>query len=174
MNILKLSTLLVIFSAFTFLPAPTLLEHKYKVGEAYEWNQVTTQNMKQSIPGMGENSTETKSESVMLIKFIELTKTGAKAEVTISGLKVDTKSPFVTFALDSEGDATQPFNKVLKAITSTTFVAYISKAGAVEKMEGLDKFQTNIAALTLEGNTQVAGNQVADHFTGEGAAKVEY
>lgn len=172
MNILKLSMLLVIFTAFTFLPAPTVLEHKYKVGDAYEWTQTTTQSMKQTIPGMGDNTTETKSESALLIKIIELTKTGAKAEVKLSRVKVDTKSPFATITLDSEGDATQPFNKVLKAITSTTFIAYISKAGAVEKMEGLDKYQTNITALALEGAAQASGKQVADQFASETALKL--
>lgn len=172
MNIVKLSALLVIFSAFTFLPAPTVLEHKYKVGDAYEWAQSSTQNMKQTIPGMGENTTETKTESALLIKIVELTKTGAKAEVTLSRLKVDTKSPFATITLDSEGDANQSFNKLMKAITSTTFVAYISKTGKVEKMEGLEKYQTNIAALNLEGAAQASGKQIADQFASESALKL--
>ncbi len=109
-----------------------------------------------------------------MIRFVELTKTGAKAEVTISRLKVDTKSPFATFALDSEGDATQPFNNVLKAITSTTFVAYVNKAGAVEKMEGLDKFQTNIAALNLEAKYTGCGQADCGSIHRRRCAKVEY
>jgi len=105
------------------------------------------------------------------IKIVELTKTGAKAEVTISRLKVDTKSPFATITLDSEGDATQSFNNVLKAITSTTFIAFVNKTGAVEKMEGLDKYQANIAALGMQGNAQLAGKQIVDQFASESALK---
>lgn len=171
MKFVKLPALFLLLTAFTIAPKAILLEHKFKKDDVYEWKQSTRQSMKQSVPGAGEITTETHSQSVLIIRILEVTKTGVKAEVTIPQMKVDTKASYGNLSLDSEGDQNIPFNKVLKSIASTPVIAFINKTGAVEKLEGLDKIQANIGALGLDATTQATAKQIGDQFASESALK---
>jgi hypothetical protein len=168
MKTVRFICLFLVAAAFTFAPASTTLEYKFKVGDVYEVNHTAKQSVKQTIPGMGEMLTDTESATNYRIKITEKTTTGAKAEITIFKIKVDTKSPMVgNISLDSEGDQTSPFNKILKSVTATTVVGYISKTGAVEKFEGVEKYEEGVKALGLDDATMAAGKQIVDQFASE-------
>src|SRR6187549_1926096 len=73
--------LLLVFS-FAFCPPKKSpkLEYTYKVGDQYDMNQVSKQNIKQDIPGMGEITVDVGVEGSMSFKIIEVTPTGGKIE----------------------------------------------------------------------------------------------
>jgi hypothetical protein len=172
MTIIRVSVLFIILTAFSFQPASTTLEYKFKAGDTYEWKQSTQQSMKQTVPGAGEMNTDTKTETGLIIKILEKTPTGAKAEVILPKIKVETKSAMIgNITLDSDGDQSVDFNKILKSITTTVVIAYISKSGAVEKFEGVEKFQENLASLGLGEATKPMAKQIADQFTSQGSLK---
>jgi hypothetical protein len=172
MKMLKLSMLFAVLTAFTFVPAPKTLEYKFQVGESYEFVQKMLQNTKQSVPGMGEMSINLKAETALLLKITEKTATGAKAEIVMLRLKVDTSTPMTgEVKLDSDGDQTSQLNRVLKSFCSVPFVAFIGKDGGVEKLEGLEKFQTAVDALSLDDAGKNAARQMAEQFAGRTTLK---
>jgi hypothetical protein len=165
MKFLKFGLLFLLATAFTF-PKGTKIGYKFDVGSTIEWTQNIKQAMKQSIPGMGEMNTDTEIVSGLSVKVLGKTATGAKLEAVIPKLKVDIKSGMIgNITLDSDGDESNPFNKVMKAIVGTPVTIYISNLGVIEKVEGVEKIKEKIAALQLDAATAGAAAQVVDQFT---------
>src|SRR5262245_17887972 len=124
----------ILLTAFTYPAKPIKLEYAFKVGDQYEMKQVSTQNIKQDIPGMGEVKIEVAVDGSMLFKIAEVTATGAKIETSYTSLKMVTKNPFAgNQTLDSNGPDDAVQNKVVKAMLAKPFFVYMTRQGVIEK-----------------------------------------
>src|SRR5262245_47277834 len=136
MKSIRFVVLFLIASSFTTNPAkPLKLQYTFAVGDNYEMTQVSKQNIKQTIPGMGEMVIDMNLEGVMNLKVVELTASGAKLETTYAKVKVTTKSPMGDVVMDSEGPADNMQNKMVKSMTGKPIFIFMNKRGAVEKVE---------------------------------------
>lgn len=141
----------IILTAFSYPAKPIKLEYTFKVGDQYEMSQVSTQNIKQDIPGMGEVKIEVAVEGSMLFKIAEVTATGAKMETSYTNLKMVTKNPFAgNVTLDSKGPDDQPQNKVVKAILGKPFFVYMTRQGVIEKVENAENLYSGLGSIGLD------------------------
>src|SRR5689334_5105232 len=112
--------------AFTYPAKDVKLEYTFKAGDLYVMDQVSKQNIKQDIPGMGEISIDVGITGSMSFKIVEVTPTGGKLETAYTGLKMTTKSTMGESVMDSEGPDDNLPNKVVKALINKSFFVYMN------------------------------------------------
>jgi hypothetical protein len=171
MKFMRLLFLFLIGTAFTFPPADTKLEYKFKAGDVYEMQQETTQAIKQNIPGMGEVVIDTKISGAMSFKILETTSSGAKTEFSYLKVKMGMKSAQGEVVLDSEGDQTNPMNKVMKVLTTKPLTVYLSKSGTIEKIENVENISAGIGELGLDEGTLAVAKQSLNQYLNENSLK---
>jgi len=172
MKSLRFIALVLIATAFTFRPAkPLKLQYTFVVGDNYELTQGSKQNIKQTIPGMGDVAVDIDLTGVMNLKVVELTATGAKVETTYKSIKMITKSPMGDVSMDSEGPADNTQNKLIKALTGKSIYMYLTKQGKVEKIENAENLFSGLGELGLDEAAAAAAKQSLQQSLGEGALK---
>ncbi|HYG19886.1 MAG TPA: DUF6263 family protein [Ohtaekwangia sp.] len=160
----------LIATAFNHPPKDIKLEYKFKVGDVYEWTQVTKQTIKQTIGG-GEMVIDMAVDGVMRLKVTELTPNGAKVETSFPKVKMVTKSPMGEVALDSDGPQDNAQNKMMKAMTVNSVFVFMTKAGAVEKVEGTEKLFSGLSELGLDEAALAQAKQTMEQMLGEKSIK---
>ncbi|HEY3404183.1 MAG TPA: DUF6263 family protein [Ohtaekwangia sp.] len=172
---MKLQYLLVfalVFSvAFSPLKKSPKLEYTYKVGDQYDMNQVSKQNIKQDIPGMGEITVDVNIEGSMSFKVVEVTSTGGKIETAYTSLKMITKSPQGEMIMDSQGADDNIQNKVIKALLNKPFLVFMNKFGKVEKVENLENLYSGFSSLGVDEATTAQMTQSMKQSFGENTIK---
>lgn len=171
MKFIRFFLLFLIGTAFTFVPADTPLEYKFKAGDVYELQQETTQAIKQTIPGMGEMTVDTKMSGAMSFKVLEKTANGAKTEFSFLKIKMNMKTGQGEVALDSEGDQANPMNKVMKVLTSKPLIVHLAKNGTIEKIENAENIAAGISELGLDEGTLAAAKQSLNQYLSENTLK---
>jgi len=163
---------LLVFS-FAFVPPKKKpkLEYTYKVGDLYELNQLSKQNIKQEIPGMGEITVDVNVEGSMSFKIVEVTASGGKIETAYTNLKMVTKSPQGDMVMDSQGSDESMQNKVIKVLINKPFMVYMNKLGVVEKVENLDNLYSGFSSLGFDEATASQMMQTIKQSFGEGTIK---
>ncbi|HEY9008373.1 MAG TPA: DUF6263 family protein [Ohtaekwangia sp.] len=152
MKALRFSSLLIILCSFALPPKEVKLEYIFKVGDLHNWSQTSKQTITQTVPGVGEMVITAATDASMQMKVVELTATGAKIETTYSKVKMFMKmpAPMGDVAMDSDGDAENLQNKMMKSMTQKPFYIFMNKQGVIEKVEGTDKLYSGISELGLE------------------------
>lgn len=163
--------LLLLGAAFTTIPKDTTLEYKFNVGDIYEIQQETQQAIKQTIPGMGEMTIDTKISGAMSIKVTAKTATGAKTEFSFLKIKMEMKSAQGTVTLDSDGDQNNPMNKVMKVFTAKPFIMIMSKNGTIEKIENAEEVAAGLGQLGLDEGTLAMAKQSLSQYLNETSLK---
>jgi Family of unknown function (DUF6263) len=171
MKFMRFAFLFLIGTAFTFVPADTKLEYQFKPGDVYEIQQESTQTIKQTVPGMGEMVIDNKVSGSMLLKVLEKTATGSKAEFTFTKVKMAMKSMQGEVILDSEGDQTNQMNKVMTALTNKGIIIFLSKNGTIEKVENADKISASINEMGLDAATMDVAKQSLSQYLNADALK---
>jgi len=164
--------LLVAFSfAFTAPLKDLKLEYTYKVGDQYDLSQVSKQNIKQEIPGMGEIVMDVLLEGSMNFKITEVTPTGGKIETSYTGLKMQTKSSMGEMVMDSQGPEDSMPNKIIKALLNKPFFVYMNKRGEIEKVENIENLYSGLSTLGLDQATAAQMTQSIKQSLGENQIK---
>jgi len=162
----------ILLAAFTYPVKSIKLEYIFKVGDQYELNQVSTQHIKQDIPGMGEMKIDVDLQGAILFKIVEVNATGAKIETSYTNLKMVTKSPFTgDVTLDSKGSDDNVQNKMVKAMMGKTFYVYLTRQGVVQKVENTDNLYSGFGSLGLDSARQIQMKQSMQQSLGENAIK---
>lgn len=147
--------MLLALTAFTSAPKDVKLQYLFKVGDQYALTQTTKQTIKQSIPAMGDVTVEVYAESTLKLKVALLTATGAKIEAQYEQMKINTKLPMGQgdMNIDSQGEADNAQNKVVKSMMGKPFSFTITKQGVIEKVEGLENLFSEFESLGLDDAT---------------------
>jgi hypothetical protein len=153
MKAFRFLTVVVVATAFAFPASDVKLLYTFKKGDQYDYAQTSKQTIKQTIPGMGDVTTEVNTEGTLLLKVTELTSTGARLEAQYTKLKVQTKSSVVNMNMDSEGSADDMQNKIVKSMMNKPFYYTLTKMGSVEKVEGAENVYSGLSSLGLDQAT---------------------
>jgi hypothetical protein len=159
MKQLRFLALFLVLTAFAFPAKDVKLQYTFKVGDKFQWEQVSHQAIKQSIPGMGDVNVEVNVSATTDLKIAELTSTGAKVEITYTKMKLSTKSQMGSMDMDSEGSQDNMQNKTIKAMMNKPYFFKITKAGIVESVEGTEALTADFGALGLDEATLKAVKQ---------------
>jgi hypothetical protein len=178
MTMKKLQLLILFFvaTAFTYPAKDIKLEYAFKVGDQYTMTQVMHQNIKQSIPGMGDMNIEVDLDGTMNLKIAELTATGARFEVQFQKFKSLTKVPMGMgdVGMDSESTEDNAQNKAAKAMMNKTFYMNLSKIGVVESIEGTDNLYADFGSLGLDDATMSTMKQQLQQVLGSDYQKTNF
>jgi hypothetical protein len=166
---LRLMLLVVVAFGFTSVN-PAKLSYVFKVGDTYSWVTTVKQDIKQSIMGMDQQMENNISQE-MKVKVMELTKSGAKLEVQYVKMKTDVKSAMANKTMDSEGDLSNPENKLFKGMVDKPFYVFVTSQGKVEKVEGADTLTTAIRDSGLDEQKAAALKQSLEPYIGEAGLK---
>jgi hypothetical protein len=147
-----LSLVIIAFVLFGFhLAADLNLQYRFKVGDEYEYVQVSRQNAVQTLPGMGDMKMDGTLGGTMLMKIKSVDENGAaRIETQYMKLKMVTNSFIMSLNMDSEGSQEEDGNKIMKSMTGKTFFFTLTKTGKVEKVEGVENLYSGLASLDLE------------------------
>jgi hypothetical protein len=154
-----LSFSLILLCAFTFPDKKVKFEYTFKKGDTYEFMQTGIQNLKQTLPGMGEMTTEIIATGVLTFKIVDLTAEGAKIEAKYTQLKMEFKGP-MQIAMDSESTLEDTQNKIVKSMMNKPFFFEITKRGVVEKTENVENVYSGLNTLGLDETTLATAKQV--------------
>ena len=168
---LSFAILFVVGASFSTVEKEIDLEYTFKVGDRYEWLQTTSQTVKQTIPGMGDVAVDVKMEGTFDLKVLDLTATGASIEIQYVRLKVQSKSPLADVNFDSDGDATNTQNKIVKSMVGKPFSFTMTKRGVIEKVEGSENLLSGLSELGLDEAAQARARQMLNETVGESSVK---
>lgn len=171
MKNLRFVILFLIVAAFSFPADDIKFTYSFKAGDTYDYVSTSKQTILQSIPGMGDVTTEASTEGAMKFKVAELTPSGAKIESRYVRLKINTKSSIVNMNMDSEGPADDTQNKILKSMMNKPFFFVLSKTGQVEKVEGVDNMFSGLESLGLDQATVEAAKKSMQQSINENMLK---
>ncbi len=150
MKALNLLIILSLCCSFTIAPKEVKLEYSFKVGDRYEWSQVTHQTIKQIVMG-NEQIVENDIKGSIILKIATITATGAKIETQYTNLSMAMKLPagMPEQSYNSAGDSSKMQNKVMKALMNKPFMVSITKQGVIESIEGMENLWSDLSKLGL-------------------------
>jgi hypothetical protein len=151
MRTLSLLAFVLIICSFSEIKE-TKLEYTFKVGDQYDYVQTAKQSTKQEIPGMGEMKTDVNMDATMHFNILEVSAGVAKIEAAYTKFKMETSNPMANVKLDTDGADDNMQNKLVKAMMNKPFTFTITKAGKIEKFEGVENIYSGLGTLGLDAN----------------------
>lgn len=155
---IQLCILLFVLTGFNVPVADVTLKYSFKVGDRYEYVQLSKQTSKQSFPGMGEIVMDVDISGMMDMKVLAVTKEGATMEARYLKLKMETRSAIINLSMDSDGAQDNTYNKVAKSMMDKPFTFTMKANGMVEKVEGAENLYSGIGAIGLS-ESEIAANK---------------
>jgi len=165
----------VLLTSFSSVPKSVKLQYFFKVGDQYDWVQVTNQTIKQSIMGM-DQVVENAVKASILLKVSSLTSNGAKLEARYVSMSMSMKLPagMGSQNLDSNGDQEKLENKVMKALTDKPFTVTITKQGKIESIDGEENLWSDFSSLGLSSEQLNAMKSTLEQNLSEGSLKASF
>lgn len=168
----KITHVLVILAltAFTTVDKPVKLQYTFNVGDEYDWVQSTNQLIHQDLPGMAQ---EIKSaiQATTHLKVVELTNTGAKLEIEYTKLSSQMKMPMGELVMDSEAENPNNESKLLKALTGKKFYFYMTRNGAIEKIENAENLWSDLSSAGVDQSAEAMMKETMEKTFGADALK---
>ncbi|HEY8937760.1 MAG TPA: DUF6263 family protein [Cyclobacteriaceae bacterium] len=161
--------------SFTSIPKAVKFQYVFKVGDQYDWVQVSNQTIKQSIMGM-DQVVENTIKASMLLKVLTLTSNGAKLEARYSSMSMSMKLPAGMGAqdLDSNGDQEKLENKVMKSLMDKPFTITITKQGNIESIDGEENLWSDFSSLGLSNEQLSAMKSTLQQNLSESSLKASF
>src|SRR5260370_30148520 len=113
---------------FTNAPKEIQLRYVFKKGDSFEWSQTATVTQHIVVAGTEQN-VETGIKGTTLMKTIEASNANAKFEIEYLNISMKLKTAGVDQLMDSEGRASNVFNKVMRSMKGKKFQFTLSKYG---------------------------------------------
>ena len=170
MKTISLISFAIIVFGFAPYPAAVKLEYVFKVGDEYVMSQSTKQVLKQTIMGT-EQKGENEYSGDMKLKIKELTGDGAKIEMQFIKLKSKSVTVLGEVLMDSEGDAEQVQNKMVKAIMNKPFTVTANKFGQIVNVEGAENLLADLSSVNLDDRTAATAKQTLEQFMDNSALR---
>ena len=170
MKTISLISFAIIVFGFTPYPAAVKLEYVFKVGDEYVMSQSTKQVLRQTIMGTEQNG-ENEYSGDMKLKVKELTDDGAKFEMQYIRLKSKSVTVLGEVLMDSEGDAEQVQNKMVKAIMNKPFTVTANKFGQIVNVEGAENLLADLSSVNLDDRTAATAKQTLEQFMDNSALR---
>src|ERR1700741_4402969 len=112
----KILALVVVAITCAFANAPKEIQLRYvfKKGESFEWSQTAMVTQHIVVAGTEQN-VETGIKGTTLMKTIEVSGGNAKFEIEYLNISMKLKTAGVDQLMDSEGDTSSVFNKIMRS-----------------------------------------------------------
>ena len=170
MNTIKLISFVAIAFGFSLYPNAVKLEYVFKVGDEYVMSQSTKQVLRQTIMGT-EQKGENEYAGDMKMKVTEVTGDGAKIEMQFIRLKSRSVTVLGEVLMDSEGDAEQVQNKMVKAMMNKPFTVTASRSGQIVNVEGAENLWADLSSMNLDDRAAATAKQTLEQFMDNSALK---
>jgi len=170
MRTFSLISFVVIAFGFSHYPNAVKLEYVFKVGDEYVMSQSTKQVLKQTIMGT-EQKGENEYTGDMMMKVQEVTTDGAKLEMQFIKLKSKSVTVLGEVLMNSEGDAEQVQNKMLKAMMNKPFTVTANRSGQIVNVEGADNLWSDLSSMNLDDNAAATAKQTLQQFMDDSSLK---
>ena len=170
MRTFGLISFVVIAFGFSNYPNAVKLEYVFKVGDEYVMSQSTKQVLKQTIMGT-EQKGENEYTGDMMMKVQEVTTDGAKLEMKFIKLKSKSVTVLGEVLMNSEGDAEQVQNKMLKAMMNKPFTITANRSGQIVNVEGADNLWSDLSSMNLDDNAAATAKQTLQQFMDDSSLK---
>lgn len=125
----------------------SLLYH-LKVGERFELRQKTDQKVVQTIMGMDQTGSNTYDGTIDM-RVVSNESDQIRIEAKLTHLKTHMKNFLNETNMDSDGDATNSANKIVRAMMNRPFFVTVSKFGKIEKVENVENVWAGIDNLDV-------------------------
>jgi hypothetical protein len=146
----KILAFVVILVTCSFTtPKELQLRYVFKKGETFEWSQTSATTQHILVAGQEQN-VETGLKATTLLKTIEVNAGSAKFEIEYVNIMMKSKSQAGDILMDSEGDTSKLFNKVMIALKGKKFNFTLSKYGLVESVDNVENLWSGLAKLTQD------------------------
>jgi len=163
MKTIRLLSFATILFGFTLYPAAVKLEYVFKVGDEYVMSQSTKQVLRQTIMGT-EQKGENEYTGDMKLKVKEVTNDGAKIEMQFIKLKSKSVTVLGEVLIDSEGDAEQVQNKMVKSMMNRPFTVNANKYGQIVSVEGAENLLADLSAVNIDDRAAATAKQTLEQF----------
>ncbi len=170
MKTISFISFVAIAFGFSIHPNAVKLEYVFKVGDEYVMSQSTKQVLRQTIMGT-EQKGENEYSGDMKLKVVELTGDGAKIEMQYIRLKSKSVTVLGEVLMDSEGDAEQVQNKMVKAIMNKPFTVIASKSGQIVNVEGAENLLADLSSVNLDDRAAATAKQTLEQFMNNSALR---
>ncbi|MEJ1236876.1 DUF6263 family protein [Chryseolinea sp. T2] len=119
------------------------LTYNMKVGDRFELKQKTDQKIIQRIMGMDQTGNNTYDGTIEM-RVVSVANNQIRMEAKMTHLKSHMKNFLNETKVDSDGDVSEPSNKIIRAMMNRAFFVTISKTGTVEKVENVENLWAGI------------------------------
>ena len=170
MKTLSLISFIFLAFGFTHYPSALKLEYVFKVGDEYMMSQNTKQVLKQIIMGT-EQKGENEYIGDMTMKVKEVTSDGAKIEVQFIRLKSKSVTVLGEVLMNSEGNADQIQNKMLKGMMNKPFTVTANISGQIVAVEGAENLWADLSSMNLDDNAAATAKKTLEQFMDDSALK---
>lgn len=124
------------------------LSYNLKVGDRFELKQKTEQKVIQTIMGMDQTGNNTYDGTIEM-RVLSSDANQIRLEAKMTQLKCHMKNFMNKTAVDSDGEQSEPSNKIVQAMMNRVFYVTLSRTGNVEKVEGVDNLWTGVNDLNV-------------------------
>ena len=161
----KFLTVAVILAtcAFSNPPKELQLHYVFKKGETFEWSQTSAVTQHIVVAGQDQN-VETGVKATMLMKTIEVKAGTAKFEIEYSSIVMKMKTQLGDMSMDSEGDTTKVFNKIMAALKGKKFNFTLTKNGVVESVDNTENLWSGLTKLSQDPHVAQMKAQIEKSF----------
>ncbi|MGC3948207.1 MAG: DUF6263 family protein [Chryseolinea sp.] len=137
--------LILIVSMHLSLPIgkEVALAYNLKVGDRFELRQKTEQKIIQTIMGMDQTGNNAYDGTIEM-KVVSVDADHIRLEAKMTHLKSHIKNFMNEMLVDSDGDAGESANKIIRGMMNREFYVTISRTGTVEKVEGVENLWAGI------------------------------
>ena len=170
MRTISLISFVVIAFGFSLNPNAVKLEYVFKVGDEYVMSQSTKQSLKQIIMGT-EQKGENEYTGDLKMKVTEVTGDGAKIEMQFIKLKSKSVTVMGEILMDSEGNAEEVQNKMLKAMMNKSFTVTANKFGQIVNVEGAENLWADLSSMNLDDRATATAKQTLAQFMDNSALR---
>jgi hypothetical protein len=170
MKTISLLSFATILFAFTLYAPSVKLEYVFKVGDEYMMSQSTKQVLRQTIMGT-EQKGENEYTGDMKLKVMEVTNDGAKIEMQFIKLKSKSVTVLGEVLIDSEGDAEQVQNKMVKSMMNKPLTVTANKSGQIVSVEGAENLWADLSAVNIDDRAAATAKQTLEQFIDNSSLK---
>ena len=149
--------------AFSNPPKELQLRYQFKKGETFEWAQTSAITQHIVVAGQDQN-VETGVKATMLMKTMEVKAGTAKFEIEYSSIVMKMKTQMGDMSMDSEGDTSKVFNKIMAALKGKKFNFTLTKNGVVESVDNIENLWSGLSKLSQDPVVAQMTGQIEKSF----------
>jgi hypothetical protein len=124
------------------------LSYNLKVSDRFELRQKTDQKIVQTVMGMNQTGNNAYDGTIDM-RVVSIESDRIRIEAKMTRLKSHIKNFLNEITLDSDGEVDDSSRKIVRAIMNQPFFVTLSKAGKIEKVEGVENLWAAVDKLDV-------------------------